>query len=41
MIAILIAPMFAAAGYSIIYLLLGGGLGGAFLIFIVAKMVGK
>ena len=41
MIALLIAPMFAAAGYSLIYLLLGGGLGGAFLIFIVAKMVGK
>ena len=41
MIALLIAPMFAAAGYSLIYLLIGGGLGGAFLIFIVAKMVGK
>ena len=40
-IALLIAPVFAAAGYSLIYLLLGGGLGGAFLIFIVAKMVGK
>jgi hypothetical protein len=37
----LIAPMFAAIGYSIIYLLLGGGLGGAVLIFIVAKMFGK
>jgi hypothetical protein len=34
-------PMFAAAGYSLIYLLLGGGLGGAVLIFIVAKMFGK
>jgi hypothetical protein len=34
-------PMFAAAGYSLIYLLLGGGFGGAILIFIVAKMVGK
>ena len=34
-------PMFAAAGYSLIYLLLGGGLGGAFLIFVVAKMFGK
>jgi hypothetical protein len=34
-------PMFAAVGYSIIYLLLGGGLGGAVLIFIVAKMFGK
>jgi hypothetical protein len=34
-------PMFAAIGFSIIYLLLGGGLGGAFLIFIIAKMFGK
>ncbi len=33
--------VFAAIGYSIIYLLLGGGLGGAILIFIVAKMLGK
>ena len=41
MIALLIAPMFAAAGYSLIYLLFGGGLGGAVLIFIVAKMLGK
>jgi hypothetical protein len=41
MIAFLITPMFAAAGYSLIYLLFGGGLGGALLIFIVAKMVGK
>jgi hypothetical protein len=40
-IALFIAPMFAAAGYSLIYLLFGGGLGGALLIFIVAKMVGK
>jgi hypothetical protein len=31
----------AAAGYSLLYLLLGGGLGGAFLIFVVAKMLGK
>ena len=37
----LIDPMFAAAGYSLIYLLMGGGLGGAVLIFIVAKMLGK
>ena len=34
-------PIFAAAGYSLIYLLLGGGLGGAILIFLVAKMLGK
>jgi len=33
--------MFAAAGYSMLYLLFGGGIGGAILIFIVAKMVGK
>ncbi len=31
--------MFAAAGYSVIYLLCGGGLGGAVLIFIAAKML--
>ena len=31
----------AAAGYSLLYLLFGGGLGGAILIFIVAKMLGK
>ena len=39
-----LATMFlpiAAAGYSIIYLLCGGGLGGAALIFIVAKAFGK
>jgi hypothetical protein len=34
-------PILAAAGYSLIYLLLGGGLGGAFLIFVVLKMLGK
>jgi hypothetical protein len=28
-------------GYSILYILLGGGLGGAFLIFLIAKMLGK
>jgi hypothetical protein len=33
--------LMAAAGYSLIYLLLGGGLGGAILIFIVAKMLGR
>lgn len=34
-------PVFAAAGYSLIYMLLGGGLGGAFLIFLIARMLGK
>ena len=37
----LMTSMFAAIGYSLIYLLLGGGFGGAVLIFIVAKMLGK
>ncbi|HZZ28819.1 MAG TPA: hypothetical protein VFE46_12525 [Pirellulales bacterium] len=31
----------AAIGYSILYLLLGGGFGGAILIFILAKMLGR
>jgi len=33
--------MVAAIGFSILYLLLGGGMGGAVLIFIIAKMLGK
>ena len=41
MIALLLQPILAAAGYSLIYLLLGGGFGGAILIFIVAKALGK
>lgn len=31
----------AAIGYSILYLLFGGGIGGAVLIFIVVKMLSK
>ena len=31
----------AAAQYSLIYLLLGGGLGGAAVIYVVAKVLGK
>ncbi len=34
------APVFAAAGYSAMYLLGGGGLVGAAVIFVVAKMTG-
>jgi len=41
MIALTLSPMFGAIGYSLIYLLFGGGLGGAVLIFIVAKMFGR
>ena len=41
MIALLFQPIIAAAGYSLLYLLFGGGLGGALLIFIGLKMFGK
>ena len=41
MIALIIEPMLAAAGYSLMYILFGGGIGGAILIFIIAKMLGK
>ena len=41
MIALTMIPVMGAIGFSLIYLLLGGGLGGAVLIFIVAKMFGK
>jgi hypothetical protein len=34
-------PMIAAVGYSLVYLLFGGGIGGAVLIFFIAKMFGK
>jgi hypothetical protein len=37
----LIMPPLAAAGYSMIYLLFGGGIGGAIVIFFIAKMLGK
>jgi len=41
MAILVFTPVLAAAGYSLLYLLLGGGLGGAFLIFVVLKMLGK
>ena len=41
MIALIMHPLFAAAGYSLFYLLFGGGIGGAVLIFIAAKMLRK
>ena len=31
----------AAIGYSLVYLLFGGGLGGAAIIFVVAKLLGR
>jgi len=41
MIALIIHPILAAAGYSLIYLIGGGGFFGAVLIFIIAKMLGR
>ena len=41
MIALTMTPMFGAAGYSLLYMLGGGGIGIAILIFVVAKMMGK
>ena len=40
MIAGLTLPL-AAVGYSFVYLLAGGGFGGAVVIFIVAKLLGQ
>jgi hypothetical protein len=34
-------PLVAAAGYSMMYLLGGGGIFGAFVIFVLAKMMGR
>jgi hypothetical protein len=33
--------LLAAAGYSLVYLLAGGGVVGAIVIFVVAKMLGR
>jgi len=41
LLALTVTPMFAAAGFSLVYLLGGGGLFGAIVIFIIAKMFGK
>lgn len=38
---ILSPPLFAAAGYSLVYLLAGGGIFGAIVIFFVARMFGQ
>jgi hypothetical protein len=36
------SPMlFAAAGYSLIYMLGGGGIVGAIIVFVIAKMIGR
>lgn len=38
---LLVLPPIAAAGYSLLYLLFGGGLFGAGVIFVIAKMFGR
>jgi hypothetical protein len=38
--AMLITPM-GAIGFALIYLLFGGGLGGAIVIYFIAKMLGR
>ena len=39
-LAVVLLPI-AAIGYSMLYLLFGGGFGGAVVIFIIAKFLGK
>jgi hypothetical protein len=42
LLAITATPvLLAAIGYSLIYLLLGGGLGGAVVVYIIAKLLGR
>ena len=38
---LLALPPVAAVGYSILYMVFGGGLFGAIVIFVIAKMFGK
>jgi len=40
MAMVLAAPLFAAAGWSLLYLLCGGGFVGAIILFFVLKSVG-
>lgn len=41
MITLAMIPMFGAIGYSLIYLLLGGGVFGAVVIFFIARAFGR
>jgi hypothetical protein len=41
MMSLIVQPVIAAAGYSVLYLLFGGGIGGAVVIFFIAKLMGK
>lgn len=37
---LIVSPLFAAAGWSLLYLLCGGGVVGAIIIFVVLKSMG-
>ena len=39
--SLFVTPLVAAAGYSLVYLLAGGGIFGAGVIFVVAKLLGR
>jgi hypothetical protein len=41
MITLAMVPMFAAVGYSLMYLLFGGGLFGAIVVFFIARAFGR
>ena len=41
MFSLALVPLFAAVGYSLVYLLAGGGFVGAVIIFLVAKIFRK
>ncbi|MGZ5518525.1 MAG: hypothetical protein ACXWJB_06435 [Limisphaerales bacterium] len=41
MVGMMLVPMFGAIGYSILYLLFGGGLLGAVVIFFIARAFGR
>jgi hypothetical protein len=41
MIALAMVPIFGAVGYSLVYLLAGGGLFGAVIIFFIARAFGR
>jgi hypothetical protein len=41
MITLALVPIFGAVGYSLMYLLLGGGLFGAIIVFFIARAFGR
>ena len=41
MITLAMVPVFGAIGYSLLYLLLGGGVFGAIVVFLIARAAGR